>query len=82
MIKNGMKSNYAFIDSQNLYLGLGWKIDYKRFRVYLREKYNVEKAYMFIGYLPENANLYRSLQEAGYVSVSYTHLTLPTICSV
>ena len=33
--------NYAYIDSQNLNLGiqsLGWKLDYKRFRIYLREK--------------------------------------------
>lgn len=40
------KKNFAFIDSQNLNLGvqeLGWKIDYKKFNVYLREKYNVEK---------------------------------------
>jgi hypothetical protein len=32
--------NYAFIDSQNLNLGvqdLGWKLDYKKFRIYLTE---------------------------------------------
>lgn len=31
-------NNYAFIDSQNLNLGiqkLGWKLDYQKFRVYL-----------------------------------------------
>ena len=35
------KNNSAFIDGQNLYLAineLGWKLDYKRFRVYLRQK--------------------------------------------
>ena len=35
---------YAYIDSNNLNLGieaLGWKLDFKRFRVYLKEKYNV-----------------------------------------
>lgn len=60
------ENNYAFIDSQNLYLatkGLGWKLDYKRFRVYLKEKYAVEKAYMFLGYLAENQQLYKFLQE-------------------
>lgn len=65
-------SNYAFIDSQNLNLGiqsLGWKLDYKRFRVYLKEKYKVVKAYLFIGYIPANQDLYSSLQEAGYVLV-------------
>ncbi len=62
--------NYAYIDSQNLNLGiqsLGWSLDYKRFRVYLREKYKVEIAYLFIGYLPENQDLYDSLQKNGYI---------------
>lgn len=65
-------NNYAFIDSQNFNLGvqeLRWKIDYYRFRIYLKEKYGVVKAYMFIGYLPENQNLYRKLQENGYVLI-------------
>ncbi len=64
--------NYAFIDGQNLNLGiqsLGWKIDYKKFRVYLREKYGVQKAYYFIGYLPENSNLYSSLQQHSYILI-------------
>ncbi len=33
--------NFAFIDSQNLYLSIknqGWKIDFAKFRIYLREK--------------------------------------------
>ncbi len=64
--------NYAFIDSQNLNLGiknLGWKLDFKKFRVYLKEKYAVEIAYLFIGYLPENQNLYKSLQKDGYLLI-------------
>jgi len=66
------ENNYAFVDSQNLNLGvqnLGWKLDFKRFRVYLKEKYNVSKAYMFIGYLPQNQDLYSSLQKNGYALV-------------
>lgn len=62
--------NYAFIDSQNLNLGirkLGWKLDYKKFRVYLKEKYNVEKAYMFIGFVSLNQGLYNRLQESGFI---------------
>lgn len=50
--------NYAFIDSQNLNLGikeLGWKLDFRKFRIYLKEKYEVEKSYLFIGYLPEKS---------------------------
>lgn len=66
------KSNYAFIDAQNLHLGiqsLGWHLDHKKFRRYLAEKYHVEVAYLFIGYIAENQDLYSALQEAGYVLV-------------
>jgi hypothetical protein len=40
-VKNKL-SNYAFIDSQNVYLSIknqGWKIDFAKFRRYLKEKY-------------------------------------------
>jgi uncharacterized LabA/DUF88 family protein len=66
------KNNFAFIDSQNLYLGIkeiGWNLDYKRFRIYLLEKYGVTRAFMFLGYIPENQELYNSLQEFGYILV-------------
>jgi uncharacterized LabA/DUF88 family protein len=75
-----VQKNYAFIDSQNLNLGikhLGWRLDFKRFRVYLKEKYHAEKAYLFIGYLPENQNLYRALQEYGYILVFKPVLKAP-----
>jgi len=65
-------NNYAFIDAQNLHMsisGLGWKIDYKRFRVYLREHYKVEKAYMFMGYKPSEQQMYNFLQEVGFILV-------------
>lgn len=65
----GNKPNYAFIDSQNLNLGvrsLGWKLDYKKFRLYLKNKYKVEKAYLFIGMIPGNEDLYSYLSDAGY----------------
>lgn len=71
--KRGRRPNaYAFIDSQNLNLGtqkVGWKMDWRRFRQYLREKYNVSKAYMFIGYVPEFEQMYQQLHEAGYLIV-------------
>ena len=66
------QNNYAFIDGQNLYLALkelNWKINYKRFRVYLREKYSVQKAYMFMGFLPENSELYNFLQSTGFILI-------------
>lgn len=66
------ENNHAFIDSQNVNLGvvgLGWKLDFRKFRIYLREKYSVKTAYLFIGYLPENKHLYSSLQKYGYLLV-------------
>jgi uncharacterized LabA/DUF88 family protein len=66
------KENYAFIDSQNLYLGVksqGWELDYARFRIYLRDKYQVTKAFLFIGYVLGNEDLYTSFQESGFLVI-------------
>lgn len=66
------KPNYAFIDSQNLNVGVqkfGWKMDWKKFRKYLSEKHGVEKAFMFIGYVPEFEAMYEQLHESGYLVV-------------
>jgi len=71
---------YAFIDSQNLNLGVrsqGWKLDFKKFRLYLKNKYRVEKAYLFIGMIPGNEQLYTNLADSGYQlvfkpTISYT----------
>lgn len=65
-------NNYAFIDSQNLNLGtqrMGWKMDWRRFRDYLRKEYGVESAYMFIGYMSENIQLYEYMHDLGYLVV-------------
>ena len=65
-------NNFAFIDSQNLNLsirGLGWKLNWAKFRVYLKEKYAVNKAYLFIGYVEGNSALYQALQEAGFICI-------------
>lgn len=72
MRRKPKKGVYAFIDSQNLNVGVqkfGWKMDWKKFRQFLTEKYGVTKAYMFIGYVPEFENLYQQLHEAGYLIV-------------
>src|SRR3989344_9542605 len=47
ILSMNQENNYAFIDGQNLYLAikkLGWKLDYKKFRVYLKEKLKVVMA--------------------------------------
>jgi len=61
--------NYAFIDSQNLNLGVkdqGWQLDFQRFRVFLKEKFGVAIAYLFLGYLPEHDKLYKALKRYDY----------------
>src|SRR3989338_10022974 len=76
------ENNYAFIDGQNLHLGvkdLGWRLDYRRFLIYLRDKYCVSKTYLFIGLVPENQKLYKFLQECGYVLI-FKPLLIPKDC--
>ena len=74
------QDNYAFIDGQNLNLSiqrLGWKLDFRKFRVYLSEKYGVGTAYYFLGFVEGNSSLYTSLQKDGYILVFKPTLTLP-----
>jgi len=66
------RRNYAFIDSQNLNLAVrdqGWSLDFGRFYKYLQDRFAIEKAFLFIGYVQENQSLYIALQKMGYVVV-------------
>lgn len=67
--QTGPKGVYAFIDSQNLNLGtqkVGWKMDWKGFLAYLQSKYGVTRAFLFIGYMQENEQMYEGLHDMGY----------------
>lgn len=69
---NSSTANAAFIDGQNLYSGvlaLGWKLDFTQFRQYLRDTYNVSKAFLFIGYKEDQQELYDQLEYQGYTLV-------------
>ncbi len=74
-----MTKNHAFIDGQNLFSGTAktakkWQIDLIKFRTYLREKYQVEQAYYFFGYIDETKrSLYEFIQTAGYIVVFRKH---------
>lgn len=71
-MKQSKQGNFAFIDNQNLNLGvqkLGWKMDWRKFRKFLLEKYGVTDAFMFIGHMPEHEEMYLQLHEAGYLIV-------------
>jgi len=71
------QKNIAFIDGQNLHLGAAennWRVDYQRFRVYLRDKYSVEEAYYFFGYVTnEQQELYNKLQKSGFIVIFKEH---------
>ncbi|MDR0462807.1 MAG: NYN domain-containing protein [Pseudomonadales bacterium] len=74
-------SNQAFIDGQNLHLGTtssrpAWKVDLKRFRVYLQRKYNIEEAYYFLGCVNDcYVDMYNDIQKAGFILVFREHST-------
>jgi uncharacterized LabA/DUF88 family protein len=63
--------NIAFIDGQNLHLGTTsswWKVDFERFRIYLRDKFCVEEVYIFLWFLDEdNQVMYRKIQKSGFI---------------
>lgn len=65
--------NIAYIDWQNFHLWTAednWKVDFKRFRIYLQDKYCVEKVYYFLWYVKDENNwLYTKLQESGFIIV-------------
>jgi len=81
-IKSKKPTCYAFIDSQNLNLGTskdiyknkkliykGWKLDFKKFRKYLADKFRVKKVFLFIGYIKSNEKLYKFLKSCGYTLI-------------
>lgn len=66
------KVNIAYIDAANLdkaLRDLQWRLDYKKFRVWLRNKYRIERAYIFIGLIPKYKDLYTYFQESGFTLV-------------
>ncbi len=76
------KKVFAFIDSQNLNMGVGsdveykgrkiysgWKLDFKKFRIYLKDKFKAEEAFLFIGNKPGQESKYAYLQRCGYIVV-------------
>lgn len=77
--KNKEENNFVFIDSQNLNLSIkdqGWLLDFYKFRVYLKDKFQVKKAYLFIGFIKNNQRLYNILQNNGYILIFKPTLNL------
>jgi len=71
------EKNIAFIDAQNLHLWTKtekWQIDFKKFRIYLRDKFNIEEVYFHLWFLDENEqDLYTRLQKCGFILVFREH---------
>lgn len=77
MRKKQREKNIAFIDGQNLHLSTQSdkrKIDMNKFRVYLRDKFNVTEAYYFLWYISEEEqDLYTMLQNAWFIVLFREH---------
>lgn len=61
-----------YIDGNNLYRSakeLSYEIDYKKFRGWLRQKYQATNVYLFIGLVPSRTTFYEYLQECGYILI-------------
>jgi len=66
------ENNFAFIDNTNVHKGvemLGWKLDLEKFRKLLKERYGAVRAYMFVGYIAGNQDMYRDFQNMGYTLI-------------
>ena len=44
-------------------------MNWKKFREFLAKEYGVNKAYMFIGYMPEHEDMYHKLHDTGYAII-------------
>ncbi len=64
--------NIAFVDGQNLAQNMRnakkpWKLDLIKFRTFLKDRYQCDKVFYFIGIKQkENENLYKFLEHVGY----------------
>lgn len=66
------ENNFAYIDGANFYRGIknsGWDVSFKKFRIWLSDKYHISRAYYFIGNIPEQKFLYAALQKAGFTLI-------------
>lgn len=71
--------NFAYIDNQNLFMSTHkakdpWEIDMQRLRVYLKEKYHVDKAYLFMGAFDYGLqDMYENFQSYDYILIWREH---------
>jgi uncharacterized LabA/DUF88 family protein len=61
-----------YIDGNNLYraaVSLGFEIDYRKLRGWLRQKYNPTYVYLFVGFIPKKATFYNHLRNSGFILI-------------
>lgn len=71
-MKAQKENNIAYIDGANLHSGMrsfGFELDYKKFRIWLKDKFDISTAYIFLGNIPKYSSLYAHLQEAGFILI-------------
>jgi uncharacterized LabA/DUF88 family protein len=73
------ENNIAFIDGQNLHLWTStewWIIDFKKFRVYLKDKFKIKEAYIFLWFINDDyQKMYRKIQKAWFILEFREHNT-------
>ena len=74
IINKKIFNNIAHIDGQNLNLGIkeiNLKVDFAKFRIYLKDKYHIKYAYYYLGHKQDSnvsmTSLYDNLQKAGFI---------------
>ena len=69
--------NIAYIDGQNLHMGSNsewWKVDFVRFRIFLKDKFHVQEAYYFLWILSDDqTDFYDWLEQAWFVVMFREH---------
>jgi uncharacterized LabA/DUF88 family protein len=51
-----------------------WNVNLKKFRIFLKDKYHIQVAYYFLGFVNEkHQDLYTDIQEAGFVLIFREH---------
>jgi uncharacterized LabA/DUF88 family protein len=68
-----MKNNTrVYIDGANLHKGIlsaSWVLDYRRFYIWLQDRFKICEIYLFIGFLKEKKEVYMALAQMGYILV-------------
>jgi uncharacterized LabA/DUF88 family protein len=66
-----IKKSYVYIDGANLHQWskLRWWLDYKKFKIWLQDKYKPEQIYLFLWYVKGNEYLYSQLNQYWYILI-------------